>query len=207
MAYSSASFASPAVAAASTLAARTPIATSPSFGPPNTTPSQPGPAPAQPPKSNYGATPPAAPKTNPLAGVPPGLGFLAGSTVQTPPPGASPAYMAYLRGVQYQQQVAELAAQRQLQGLQGQMVIGPEQLAAAGVISRRNISGAAESRGTFESGQRLQDLGDERTQEAQRLAALRLQGAESYASIISNLQGTLAASQNQQAENALAAGG
>lgn len=109
--------------------------------------------------------------------------------------------------MQYQQQVSELAAQRQLQGLQSQMVIGPEQLAASGVISRRNISGAAETRGTFESGQRLQDLADERTQEAQKLAALRLSGAQSYANIISNLQATLAASQNQQAENALAAGG
>lgn len=207
MAYSTASFGqSGAGTAARILAARTPIATAaPTLGQPGGLNGPSDPAGSKPPIAR--PAPPPAAKPPSTAGIPPGFAGLIPPIPTTPPAGASPAYLAYLRSLQYQQSAAQLAAQRQLQGLQSQMVIGPQALAAQGVIARRNISGAAESRGVFQSGERLQNLGDERTQEAQRLAALRLQGAQSYANIISTLQQTLAAQQNTAAENALAQAG
>lgn len=170
--------------------------------PPGGTPTeQPGQTPAPPPAYHPPALPrpPAAPG-NPLGFlnglVPPSTTFPAGST--------DPAYLAYQRSLNYQQSIAQNAAQQQLQNLQSQMLLGPQALAEQGVISRRNISGADESRGIFRSGERLQNLADERTQEAQKLAALRLQGASQYGGILTTLQQNLASIANQRAEQALA---
>lgn len=170
--------------------------------PPEGTPTeQPGQAPGAPPAYRPPAPPPAAaPKPNPL-------GFLAGlNPPQAPLPAGStdPAYLAFQRSLNYQQSIAQQSAQQQLQALQNQMLLGPQTLAEQGVISRRNISGAAESRGIFQSGERLQTLADERTQEAQKLAALRLQGSTQYGGIITSLQQQLASIANQRAEQALA---
>lgn len=128
--------------------------------------------------------------------APPDQNFAPGST--------DPSYLAYQRQLEYQRQVANLAAQRSLQNLEGQMVIGPAQLAAQGEIARRGISGSLESRGLFRSGERLRGLSDERTAEAQKLAALRLAGAGQYGDILTTLQGNLAGLSNQSADQALA---
>lgn len=204
MAYNVSSFGSGAGAAASPSAAtaqgllRTPT------GPTR------APAPAQPPPSQTGSfgtptpPPPASAPPNALSGLQGLAGLVPPANAPLPGGSTDPAYLAYVRQLEYQRSVSQQAAQRQLANLQGQMVIGPEQLAAQGVISRRNISGAAESRGVFRSGERLQNLADERTQEAQRLAALRLAGAGQYGNIISTLQQNLGGIANTGAEQALA---
>lgn len=150
--------------------------------------------------------------TAPRPAAPSGLAALPPFLRDLNPPGAinypagstDPAYLAYQRQLEYQRQVAGLAAQRSLQNLAGQMVIGPQQLAAQGEIARRGISGGLEARGLFRSGERLRDLADQRANEAQRLAAIRLSGAGQFGDILTTLQGNLAGLSNQSADQALA---
>lgn len=203
MAYTQA-FGAPAAAqtAQSLVAAR-----SPSLGPPGIGPQQPPPPPQTPaprPITTPTPAPPPAP-ANTLGQLPAFLRGLTPAQPEFPAGSADPAYLAYLRSLEYQQQTAELAAQQRLQSLQQNMALSGQAIGAQGVISRRGISGAAESRGTFESGQRLQDLADERVAEAQRLAGVRLSSADQYGGIVGSLQQTLASIANQRAEQALAA--
>lgn len=224
MAYSASFGSNGQTTARKILAGRQPIATaspetgspSPSFGAPASvptaalTPPPPG-APTTPsapptaPTGQGGYKPPAAaPAATGLAALPAFLRGLAPAQPEFPAGSTDPAYLAYLRSLEYQQQTAGLAAQQRLQALQQQMALSGQTIGEQGVIARRNISGAAESRGIFQSGERLQTLADERTAEAQRLAQERLSGATQYGGIVGALQQQLAAIANQRADQALA---
>lgn len=179
---------------------------SPSFGDPGNSLGGVKTPPAAPPPSVVPPTAaPAAPQGG-LAGLPAFLRDLPTSPPAFPAGSTDPAYLAFQRQYAYQTQLAEQNAARQYQLLAQQMLLGPQQLAEQGVISRRNISGGDEARGIYRSGERLQSLADERTAEAQKLAALRLAGSGQYGSIVEQLQQTLAGLSNQAAEQQLAVG-
>jgi hypothetical protein len=127
-----------------------------------------------------------------------------GAVISRPPydVNADPSYQAFVAaldqmGETYRSQAAQKQAEydRQLQDLL-------PRIAEQGVEQRKNISGAAESRGMFRSGERLRDIGLQQRGETQRVTDAQQATARSKTAVDQNLQQQIADLARQRAERA-----
>lgn len=125
-----------------------------------------------------------------------------------------PTILAFLRSSGLGEQVMANEIARRQAAINQTLGTNLEDLAARGVIDRRNIGGSMEARGLYRSGENLQKQAEQEAQQARLQGSLQQQAANQVADLQGNLAMKVAENQQKAAElgtnayiqNALAAG-
>lgn len=116
-------------------------------------------------------------------------------------PYSDPSFQALIASYGLRADQARAAAAQRIGDLQTEGIIQAPRIQEAGIEQRRGISGNAEGRGLFQSGERLRNLSLQRRGEDQRLADLQRATARGVASTNQSLSQQLADIANQRAQS------
>lgn len=119
-------------------------------------------------------------------------------------PTADSAYLTALRSLGYDKATAYRIAARNVAQVNRQMGLAEDDVKASGDISRRNISGNAEVRGIYRSGEHLRNLSEQRASEGRRLGSIQSIGAGQIGGYQNSLEQSLSDISRQRAEQEMA---
>lgn len=117
-----------------------------------------------------------------------------------------PTYLAYLRAMGLEEEVARANAARQTSAVQRQLQTATPEIARLGIINRARIGDSFESRGVFQSGMRKQRQAEGAASEGYRVGSMFGQASDKIGAIQGNLQGNLADLARQRADRQAAYG-